>query len=240
MELNCDLGESFGRYRIGNDLAIIPFIDAANIACGFHAGDVQTIQSTVQLAKDHQVRIGAHPSFPDLQGFGRRKMEFNGSEIYGIVLYQIGALAAFTKVQDTQIHHVKPHGALYNMASQNKTIAKAVAQAVYDFDCNLILYGLANSCLTEAGEELGLQVAHEVFADRTYQPDGTLTPRDEKNAVIHSMEDTLKQVELILNEQTVIATNGTKINLRADTICVHGDTPEALEYVQTLRKLVKQ
>ncbi|KAB8125857.1 LamB/YcsF family protein [Gracilibacillus oryzae] len=237
MELNCDLGESFGNFQSGNDQAIIPYVDAVNIACGFHAGDVSTMQATVKLAKKHHVHIGAHPGFPDLQGFGRRKMELNESEVYGIVLYQIGALAAFARAEDTKIHHVKPHGALYNMACQNQSIAHAIARAVYDYNPDLILYGLANSLLTKAGEDVGLHVAHEVFADRTYQPDGTLTPRSEENAVIDNIETSLAQVELIMKEQCVITTGGNKINIKADTICVHSDTPEALEYVRRLKVL---
>ncbi|SER52048.1 UPF0271 protein [Gracilibacillus ureilyticus] len=239
MELNCDLGEGYGKYQVGNDIQIIPLVDAVNIACGFHAGDVNTMKLTVQLAKKHNVRIGAHPGFQDLQGFGRRKIDMDTSEIYGIILYQLGALSAFTKAQHTKIHHVKPHGALYNMACEDKSIAQSIAQAVYDFDPGLILYGLADSRLTEAGEHIGLSVAHEVFADRTYQPDGTLTPRSEENAIIHRTEDALKQIQLIRKEQAVVATNGQRIKIKADTVCVHGDTPEAIEYVQKLRKYIK-
>ncbi|MGN8647402.1 5-oxoprolinase subunit PxpA [Gracilibacillus sp. HCP3S3_G5_1] len=236
--LNCDLGESFGKYQIGNDEAIIPLVDAVNIACGFHAGDPHTMNKTVQLAKQYQVNIGAHPGFQDLQGFGRRKIDILPEQAYDLVVYQLGALQGFVTVHNMQLAHVKPHGALYNIACKNRVLADAIAQAVYDVDPNLVLVGLAKSELINAGEEFGLQIANEVFADRTYQPDGSLTPRNEPNAVIHDTAKVIKQVEEMVTEGKVTAVNGDKINIKADTICVHGDTPEALSLVQAIRKVI--
>ncbi|MGP4041398.1 5-oxoprolinase subunit PxpA [Gracilibacillus sp. D59] len=235
--LNCDLGESFGTYRIGNDEAIIPLVDAVNIACGFHAGDPHTMNKTVQLAKKYQVNIGAHPGFQDLQGFGRRNINISPEEAYDLVVYQLGALRGFVTVHGVQLAHVKPHGALYNMACKKRALADAIAQAVYDVDPNLTLVGLANSELTNAGEEKGLRVANEVFADRTYQPDGSLTPRSEPNAVIRDIEQAMKQVNEIVTKGKVTTINGDNINIKADTICVHGDSIEALHFVQRIREI---
>ncbi len=236
--LNCDLGESFGMYQIGNDEAIIPLVDAVNIACGFHAGDPHTMNKTVQLAKKHQVNIGAHPGFQDLQGFGRRNIDILPEQAYDLVVYQLGALQGFVTIHDMQLVHVKPHGALYNMACNNRELAIAIAQAVHDVDPNLILVGLANSELINAGEELGLQVANEVFADRTYQPDGSLTPRSEADSVIHDIEQAMKQVYEIVTTGKVTTINGDLINIKADTICVHGDSGEALHFVQRIREII--
>ncbi|WP_163538859.1 5-oxoprolinase subunit PxpA [Gracilibacillus sp. YIM 98692] len=238
IELNCDLGESYGSYKMGNDQAIIPFVDSVNIACGFHAGDYRTMAETVQLAKQHHVQIGAHPGFPDLQGFGRRKMDMNPDDVYDLMLYQIGALNAFAQSQDVKLHHVKPHGALYNMACKQMELAEAIVQAVYDFDKQIILYGLANSYLTRAGEKASLTVAHEVFADRTYQDDGTLTPRSQPNAVVHDSDQALKQVHDMVTKGKVKTASGNIVSLRADTICVHGDTKEAVTFAKRIREMI--
>lgn len=239
-ELNCDLGESFGIFSIGNDQEILPFVDAINIACGFHAGDPHTMKQTIQLAKQHNVHIGAHPGFQDIQGFGRRRINLSSEEVYDLVLYQIGALYGFMKVEDVTLHHVKPHGALYNIASSDKEIALAIAQAVYDFDKSLILYGLANSFITRAGEQVGLKVAHEVFADRTYQSNGTLTDRTSENAVIHDLDRSMQQVEEMMKTGHVTSIDGQKIPIQADTICVHSDTTKALTYVKHLKQFITQ
>ncbi|ENH98371.1 hypothetical protein J416_00249 [Gracilibacillus halophilus YIM-C55.5] len=238
ISLNCDLGESFGAYTLGNDEKIIPLVDAVNIACGFHAGDARTMQETVRLASKHQVKMGAHPGFDDLQGFGRRKIDVKPREVYQLVLYQIGALHGFVRAIGESLHHVKPHGALYNMACQQRKLAEAVAQAVYDFQPSITLFGLSNSELTRAGEKLGLPVAHEVFADRTYQTDGSLTPRTESHAMIKDVVQIQEQVKGMVDRGVVKSTDGKEIPIQADTICVHGDTNEALQVVQSIREVI--
>jgi 5-oxoprolinase (ATP-hydrolysing) subunit A len=240
IDLNCDMGEGFGRYSFGVDEQMMLYISSANIACGFHAGDFSTMNQTVQLALNHNVAIGAHPGFPDRQGFGRREMMMLPTEIYELVLYQIGALQAFVQANGGKLHHVKPHGALYNMAAQNSEIAEAIAKAVYQISPNLILYGLANSELTKAGERFGLPVAHEVFADRTYQPNGTLTPRTEPNALITNEQHAIDQVLHIVRHESVRAVDGTLVPIQADTVCIHGDGEKAVLFAEKLNKaLVK-
>lgn len=236
IDLNSDLGESFGAYKIGNDEKVMEHITSANIACGFHAGDANVMMETVKKAADHGVAIGAHPGYPDLLGFGRRAMAMSASEIYNMIVYQVGALQGIAKAQSINLHHVKPHGALYNAASTDPAIAKAIANAVYAVDPNLILFGLAGSELVKAGKSAGLYVAQEVFADRTYQPDGTLTPRTEENAMIHDPELAVKRVIRMVTEGKVTAIDGRDISIQADTICVHGDEPEALQFVSQLKK----
>ena len=184
IDLNADLGESFGAWRMGDDAGVMPWITSANIACGFHAGDPTTMRATIALCAQHGVAIGAHPSLPDLQGFGRREMKISPDEVYAQTLYQVGALHALTKAAGTQLHHVKPHGALYNMAARDAALAGAIARAVHEFDASLVLFGLAGSALPKAGTATGLRVAHEAFADRRYQADGSLTPRSQSGAVI--------------------------------------------------------
>ncbi|MCA0992153.1 LamB/YcsF family protein [Guptibacillus hwajinpoensis] len=236
VDLNSDLGESFGAYKIGNDENVLEFISSANIACGYHAGDHNVMMKTVALAKELGVSIGAHPGFPDLGGFGRREMKLSSNEVFNLVAYQIGAIQGIANVHQTKVHHVKPHGALYNLAAKDPAIAKAIANAVYAVDSELILYGLAGSELIKAGRERGLTVAQEVFADRTYQPDGTLTPRSEPNAMIHNADQAVDRVIRMINEQQVKTVNGEDVAIQADTICVHGDEPEALKFVQQLRE----
>lgn len=238
MLLNCDLGESFGAYQIGNDAEIIPLVDAVNIACGFHAGDPHIINQTVQLAAKHQVKIGAHPGFQDLPGFGRRKMELTSQEIYDLVLYQLGALAGFASAHHAALHHVKPHGALYNMACKERHVADPIVQAIADFDHNLKVVGLANSTFIEAAQKKGLAVLQEVFADRTYQPDGTLTSRTKQNSVISDAEEALDQVADMITRNRVRTVNGEFIHVQADTICVHGDHAEALELVKRIKRFL--
>lgn len=237
--LNCDLGESFGAYQIGNDEKIIPLVDAVNIACGFHAGDPDTISQTIKLAKKHNVKIGAHPGFQDLQGFGRRNIEMSPESVYNLVVYQLGALQGFTNVHRVKLDHVKPHGALYNMACKDYKLADAIASAIADFDKSLILVGLANSKLIDAGLEKGLSVLNEVFADRTYQKDGSLTPRTEPGAVLDETEDVIDQVKEMVEQGVVTTTTGEKITIKADTICVHGDTEQALTLVKAINEQLK-
>ena len=236
IDLNCDMGESFGAWRMGDDAGVTPWITSANIACGFHAGDSSTMQRTVALAKKHNVAIGAHVSLPDLQGFGRREMRVSANETYALTLYQIGALSAFARAAGATLHHVKPHGALYNMAARDPALAAAVARAVHDFDPALTLVGLANSELTRAGAATGLRVAHEAFADRRYEADGTLTPRSMTDAVIEDADTAVTQAVHIATMGKVKTRDGQMLNLRADTICVHGDRPDAALFAQRLHE----
>lgn len=236
IDLNCDLGEAFGNYSFGGDKDIIPLITSANIACGFHAGDENVMNETIQLAKENNVGIGAHPGLPDLQGFGRRKMDIKPKEIYNLVVYQLGALNGFCKIHGTRINHVKPHGALYNMGAKNKEIAQAIAQAVYDFDKSLVLVGLSNTLLISEAEALGLRTASEVFADRRYVDDGQLVSRQESDATITNTDEALQQVLKMVTENKVVSKNGKEIDLQADTICVHGDGAHALDFVTQIRK----
>ncbi|HZP64856.1 MAG TPA: 5-oxoprolinase subunit PxpA [Rudaea sp.] len=236
IDLNCDMGESYGAWTMGQDAAVLPWITSANIACGFHAGDFSTMRQTVLAAQASGVAIGAHVSLPDLQGFGRREMRITPDETYGLTLYQLGALAAFTRAAGARLVHVKPHGALYNMAAKDIALADAVARAVRDFDAGLILVGLAGSALPQAGTALGLAVAHEAFADRSYENDGTLTPRRERGAVIHDVAAAVSQAVQIATKGNVESRGGTRIEIAADTICVHGDRPDAARFAQELRQ----
>ena len=236
VDLNCDLGEAFGNYSFGGDHQIIPLITSANIACGFHAGDENVMYETVKLAKKNGVGIGAHPGFHDIQGFGRRNMDLSPDEIYTLVAYQIGALSAFCRIHDVKINHVKPHGALYNMGARDKDIAHAIAQAVYDVDPSLILVGLSNTLLVSEAEAVGLKAANEVFADRRYEENGQLVSRKEADAVLTDTDEAIEQVVKMVKENKVIAKTGKEIELKADTICVHGDGAHALEFVSKIRE----
>jgi 5-oxoprolinase (ATP-hydrolysing) subunit A len=236
IDLNCDMGESFGAWRMGQDAEVMPWITSANIACGFHAGDFSTMQQTVALAMKHEVAIGAHVSLPDLQGFGRRELRVTPDEAYAMTLYQIGALVAFTRAASTRVAHVKPHGALYNMAAKDAALANAIARAVHDFDKNLILVGLAGSALPAAGVAIGLRVAREAFADRRYEADGSLTPRREAGAVIHDIDAAVAQAVQIATNGKVETRDGKVIAVRADTICVHGDRDDAAIFARRLRE----
>lgn len=239
VDLNCDLGESFGFYKIGNDKEVLKHITSANIACGYHAGDHNVMMATVKMAKAHGVGIGAHPGFPDLHGFGRREIKMSAEEIYNLTVYQIGALSAIAKACGTKVVHVKPHGALYNMAAKEKAIADAVARAVADVDPSLVLFGLAGSSLVKAGKRKGLQVAEEVFADRTYQQDGSLTPRTQSNAMIHNADLAINRVTRMIREGKVEAVDGTDLDIQADTICIHGDEPQALDFAVKLKAALR-
>ena len=240
VDLNCDLGESFGRYRLGEQAEILKYVTSANVACGFHAGDPTVMRETVELAIANGVQIGAHPGLPDLYGFGRREMNITPQEAYDMVVYQIGALQGFLKTKGATMQHVKPHGALYNMASVNRPIADAIAKAVYDVSPQLILFGLASSELTAAGEAIGLQTVHEVFADRTYQADGTLTPRKLENALITDETVAIAQIVKMVKQGTVTSIQGTEVALKAESICIHvmGLTQSNLQnaLVQSLKR----
>jgi UPF0271 protein len=239
IDLNCDIGESYGAWTMGQDAQVMPWITSANIACGFHAGDFSTMQDTVALAKQHDVAIGAHVALPDLQGFGRREMKITAHEAYALTLYQIGALAAFARAAGTRVAHVKPHGALYNMAARDRMLADAIARAVHDFDAQLILVGLANSELPRAGLALGLRIAHEAFADRRYEAQGSLTPRREPGAVIDDVDAAITQAVKIATRGKVDIRTGGMLELRADTLCVHGDRPDAGVFAQRLRQALE-
>ena len=234
IDLNCDLGESFGAYTIGKDEDMMNYVTSVNIACGFHAGDPLVMKHTVTNAIKHNVKIGAHPGLPDIQGFGRRMMHISPEEAYAIIQYQIGALNAFVKAQGGVLSHVKPHGALYNMAAKDFALAKSIAEAVYDLDPSLTLYGLSQSELTRAGEEVGLHVAHEVFADRAYQSDGSLTPRSLPHSVLHDENEVEKQVLRMVEKQEVMSIDGEIVSIQADTVCLHGDNEAALSLAKRL------
>ena len=239
VDLNCDMGESFGAWHLGHDAAIMPFITSANIACGFHAGDPAVMKRTVRLALRHSLAIGAHPGLPDLVGFGRRNMDISAEEAFDMTVYQLGALAAIVRAEGGALHHLKPHGALYNMAATNAALAEALAEAVYKVQPELTLYGLAGSELTKAGEKLGLRTAHEVFADRTYQADGTLTPRRQPDALLTDTAAATAQVLRLVTEGRVRSQQGPDVALRADTVCLHGDGAHALEFAQQLNRALR-
>jgi UPF0271 protein len=240
IDLNCDMGESFGIYQIGADEALMEWITSANIACGYHAGDPLVMDRTVHLAVEHNVGIGAHPGFPDLLGFGRRQMHLSPTEIENYILYQVGALAAFTRSAGGELAHVKPHGALYNMAAKDAKAAQAIARGVARAGSDLILVGLAGSTMIEAAQEMGLRVAREGFADRAYNPDGTLRSRKLPDAVIKEPELAAECAVGMAQDGVVIAHTGEEIPLAADTICVHGDTPTAVEIVKTIRQKLEK
>jgi UPF0271 protein len=235
IDLNSDLGESFGAWRMGDDEALLAVVSSANVACGFHAGDPDIMRRTVALAAGHGVAIGAHVSLPDLQGFGRREMAVSPDEAYAMTLYQVGALHGFARAAGTRLRHVKPHGALYNMAARDSRLAEAIAHAVRDFDPALRLFGLAGSALVEAGRAAGLAVAAEAFADRRYRADGSLQPRREADAVITESDEAIAQAMTMVREGRVRAVDGEIVELRPDSLCVHGDGAHAVAFARRLR-----
>ena len=236
VDLNSDLGESFGNYTIGMDREILKYVSSANVACGWHAGDPMVMAETVAMAREYKTAVGAHPGFPDLMGFGRRNMNVTPEEAKAYVKYQLGALMAFTGSLGMKIQHVKPHGALYNMAAGDEKLARAMCEAVYEVDKDIIFVGLAGSWMVKAAEETGLKAASEVFADRAYNDDGTLVSRKLPGAVIKDEELAIRRVVRMVKEGTVETINGHKIAIRADSICVHGDNPKALEFVKNIRE----
>lgn len=233
IDLNSDLGESFGRYSLGRDSEIIPLVSSVNIACGFHAGDPDVMAKTVTLAEEAGIGVGAHPGFPDLQGFGRRKMAMKPAEVKNMITYQVGALMAFTS--NKKLQHVKPHGALYNMAATDHDLAVAICEGIKQVDPDLPIYGLANSELIKAAQEVGIPYAQEAFGDRNYNADGTLVSRSLPNAVIKDPQEVAKRVKTMIKNEEIIAVDGTKIPLKPDSICVHGDNQQALNIVSELR-----
>ncbi len=236
IDLNCDMGESFGAWKMGDDRGIISLISSANVASGFHAGDPATIRETVALAVEHGVAVGAHPSLPDLQGFGRRPMKVSPPEVYDLVLYQAGAVEAFARAAGTRLHHVKIHGALYNMAARDAELSEAIARAVRDLGGGVLLYGLSGSAMMTAAAALGVRAVGEVFADRSYQPDGTLTPRSEPGAMITDAAASVAQVLTMVEQGKVRALSGAEIPVDAGTLCLHGDQPGAVRFAKALRE----
>ncbi len=228
-EINCDMGEG-----IGNDEDIMPFITSASIACGYHAGDPATMWQTVELAIKHNVAVGAHPSFLDRKNFGRSEMKLNNAEVYDLVTQQLIILNEIVTGLDTKLHHVKPHGALYNMSARDAALANTIARAVRDFDASLILFGLSGSDSISEGKAVGLQTASEVFADRTYQDDGSLTPRSQPHALIEDAGKALQQVLQITKERTVTTVSGKIIPIVAETICIHGDGKYAVAFAKAI------
>ncbi|PQP83729.1 lactam utilization protein LamB [Paenibacillus sp. PCH8] len=239
LDINCDLGESYGVYRTLSDEAILPLITSANIACGFHAGDPATMRLTVEGAMENGVAIGAHPGLPDLQGFGRRRMEITPQEAYDIVVYQVGALDAFVRASGGRMHHVKPHGALYNMAAEDSKLADGIAEAIYQVQPDLYLYGLAGSELIQSATRIGLRSVSEVFADRTYGADGKLTPRSQAGAVIEESGQAIAQVLQMVRDGVVISVDGTLVPIKAETVCIHGDGANALAFAQELHRVLE-
>jgi UPF0271 protein len=235
IDLNCDMGESFGRWELGADATVMPHITSANIACGAHAGDPAVMRATLRLASQHGVSCGAHPGFADLAGFGRREIPISPDEAGDLVLWQIGALAAMAKSEGMTLAHVKAHGALYNMAARDRKLADALAAAIASFDKSLVFFGLAGSGMLDAGRAAGLTVAAEGFADRSYEADGSLTPRSIAGSVIHDLDTVVQRAVVMAREGQVRTRTGVDIPLHVDTICVHGDTPGAASLAAALR-----
>ncbi len=240
VDLNCDLGESFGPYTIGDDSHVMAHITSANVACGAHAGDPGVMRATVRLARQANVAIGAHPGFADRTGFGRREIRMEQRDVEDLVLVQIGALAAIARAEGTRLRHVKPHGALYNMAARDRGMADAIARAVASADSGLVLVGLSGSALLEAGRAAGLRVASEVFADRAYDASGALLSRTESGSVIQDAARVAERAVAMVRDRAVTALGGDVIPLAADTICVHGDTPGAADLAGRLRAALEE
>ncbi|WP_242363695.1 LamB/YcsF family protein [Limosilactobacillus antri] len=233
VDLNSDLGESYGRYKLGRDAEVIPLISSANVACGYHAGDPDVIRQTVDMAQENQVAVGAHPSYPDRLGFGRRRMDMALDDVTNMITYQIAAVAGFTK--DHRLHHVKPHGAIYNAAAKDRDLALAICRGIQRFDPQLPIYGLSGSQLIVAAKQVGLPYCSEAFADRAYQADGTLVPRSRDGAVLTDPAQVAQRAVKMIQDQAVTAITGERVPLRVDSLCVHGDNAAALKIVNALR-----
>jgi UPF0271 protein len=241
IDINCDLGEGYGAFKMGADAEIMPHITSANIACGFHAGDPITMAQTINVAKKNEVAVGAHPGYPDLLGFGRREMHLTSMEVKDYTIYQISALQGFAKVAGVGLQHVKPHGALYNTAAKDEETSEGIVEAVKAFDNRLIVLAPPKSVLAKVAVEAGLRVAYEFFADRAYNPDGSLVSRKQPNSLVEEAGKVVERVINVIAEKTVLAINDKVVNLgEVHTICVHGDTPTAVRLVEALKKgLVK-
>jgi 5-oxoprolinase (ATP-hydrolysing) subunit A len=236
IDLNCDMGESYGAWKMGADAEIMPLISSANIACGFHGGDPATIRTTVKLAVDHGVAIGAHPSLADLQGFGRRVMKIAAQDMYDLVLYQAGAVEAFARAAGARLHHVKLHGALYNMAALDEGLSEAMGRAIRDLGGNVMVYALSNSKMMKVVRQQNLPVAGEVFADRGYADDGTLAPRDQPGGMIEDAQKSVQQALAMVEEGYVTSLSGKRVPVAADTLCLHGDQPGAVAFAKAIRR----
>jgi 5-oxoprolinase (ATP-hydrolysing) subunit A len=236
IDLNADMGEGFGAWQMGDDAALMPFITSANVACGFHAGDPATMAATVALAVAHGTAIGAHPGLPDLQGFGRRSMQVTEEQVYQMTLYQAGAVRAFAEAAGGRLHHLKAHGALYNMAALDASLSRGLARAVKALGDGVQMYVLAGSVMETVARDIGLDVRCEVFGDRRYMPDGTLAPRSRPDALITDEAESVAQVLRMVREGRLIAVDGTVVDVRADTVCIHGDKPTAVPFVKALRR----
>jgi len=240
IDLNCDMGESYGAWKMGADAEVMPYITSANIACGFHAGDPATIRKTVAIAVDKGVAVGAHPSLPDLMGFGRRAMKVSPQEMYDLILYQAGAVEAFARAAGAKLHHVKCHGALYNMAAMDEGLSEAMVRAVRDLGPGVILYCLSRSRNFDIAKKAGMPVAGEVFADRGYSDDGTLAPRDKPGGMIVDPEASVKQVLGMIEGGYVTSLAGKRVPVSPDTLCIHGDQPGAVTFAKKLRETFKE
>jgi len=235
IDINCDMGEG-----MPNDALIMPFISSANIACGFHAGNAAIMQQTIELALQHNVAIGAHPSFPDKENFGRTNMQFSPEQVCAMVKEQVELLAEVAAKNNSKLHHVKPHGALYNMASKDEELSTAICTAIKEIDASLLIYALSGSRLVDVAQAMGLQVFNEVFADRTYQSDGSLTSRSMNNALLLTKDAVTKQLLQILLEKKLTTTDGKMISLKADTVCIHGDGGHAVEFANAIHDKLKE
>lgn len=240
VDLNCDLGESFGSYTIGNDDQVIPLITSANVACGYHASDPVVMDQTLSMAKEAGIRIGAHPGFPDLMGFGRRNLSVSPTEAKAYVLYQLGALDAFCRVHGMKMQHVKPHGAFYNMAAKDYELSRAICEGIREFDPQLIVLALSGGELARAARDMGLRTALEVFADRAYEEDGSLVNRRREGAMITDENLAVARVVRMVKEKKVTAVTGKDIPIQADSVCVHGDGAKALVFVEKIRRALTE
>jgi UPF0271 protein len=236
IDLNCDMGESYGAWSMGADAEVMPHITSANIACGYHGGDPATIRETVRLAVDNGVAIGAHPSLPDRMGFGRRVMKISPQDMYDLVVYQAGAVEAFARAAGAKLHHVKCHGALYNMAANDEALSEAMVRAAKDLGADVVLYALSNSLNVKIAKKHGVRVAAEVFADRGYSDDGTLAPRDKPGGMIVDAAESVRHALRMVEEGHLISLSGKKVPVAADTLCLHGDQPGAAAFAKVIRK----
>ncbi len=240
IDLNSDLGESFGAYKIGRDAEILSLVSSANVACGFHAGDPTIMAETARLCKEAGAAIGAHPGFPDLQGFGRRNMQISPEDVKNLTVYQVGALDAFCQSAGIPLQHVNPHGALYNMAAKDGALARAICAGIYAYNPKLVLLGLSGSQMIEAAKEIGLPYAAEVFADRAYEDDGALVARTKPGAMIHDEDEAVRRVIGMIKNHSVTSINGKEIEICPDSVCVHGDSEKALLFVKKIRDALEK
>ena len=240
IDLNCDMGESFGAWKMGRDAELMEYVSSVSLACGFHAGDPTTIRKGIDAAIKKGLAVGAHPGFPDLQGFGRRDMAMHVDEIYDIVVYQVAALKGICEAAGGRLNHVKPHGALYNQAAVDRTVAASIARAVKIIDADLLLFGFSGSFLISEAEAIGLRAVSEAFADRRYTGDGQLVPRTRPNAMIHDVNDSIDQVLQMVECQTVTVSDGNSVAVKAETICIHGDGENAVEFARELSRTLRE